>query len=348
MLRTMTLASFLMLAAASACTQSDTGPEQDARPEQASQAVSESRVISSPDTQEDFDAVSGFAVFEKLFGVVEGKRRNHTKGFCVEGTLSPVDPAIKTYSNSPLFTGVSSVIARVSHKGGKADPADDQYGLLGMGMEITPPDDDIHVIGMNTEHFFPVATSNEFIELLVAKIAGPEAVAAFAAKHPALGVYKKYHDALDKTVRPYEGTTYNSVNSFYLVDANGKKTAIRFSFVRSGREDIVVETHPDFFLENMQANIADGGVSWDMEVTLANPDDAVIDPSVQWTGDHRKIVAARFTAQTAMSESDGRCDELNFDPTVLSDGFAPTQDPMIQVRSMIYAIGVGKRLSERD
>ncbi len=305
-------------------------------------------LASLPAAAGEFDTEDGFAVFEKLFGVTEGKRRNHTKGFCVEGVLSPVNAAIKDYSSSPLFTGQSTVIGRVSHKGGKANPADDKFGALGLAMEVTTADDDLHVIALNTEHFFPVATSEEFIELLRAKATSKDATKAFAAKHPALKVYSKYHGALDKTLKPYEGTTFNSVNAFYLVDEKDKKTAMRFSFRPSGEEGIVVDTNPDFFLENMQANIAKGSVSWDMVVTLANPSDAVADPSVQWTGDHKEIVAARFTVKKAMAENEGRCDALNFDPTVLTDGFAPSEDPMLEVRSMIYALGVGKRLSEKE
>ncbi len=305
-------------------------------------------LASLPAAGGEFDTEGGFAAFENLFGVTEGKRRNHTKGFCVEGELTPVDEAIKAYSTSPLFTGTSDVIARVSHKGGKANPADDKYGLLGLSMEISTHDDDLHVIGMNTEHFFPVSTSEAFIELLRAKATGGDAVKEFAAAHPELKAYKAYHGALDKTLRPYEGTTYNSVNAFYLVNEAGEKTAMRFSFRPSGDEAIVVDTYPDFFLDNMQANIAQGTVSWDMVVTLANPGDPVADPSAQWTGDHTEIVAARFTANAAMSEEDGQCDAINFDPTVLSNGFEPSEDPMLQVRSMIYAHGVGKRLSEKE
>ncbi|MDA7963579.1 catalase [Ruegeria sp.] len=298
--------------------------------------------------EDDFDFESGFETFEKLFGVTEGKRRNHTKGFCVEGTLTPLDAAIKDYSNSPLFTGTSSVIARVSHKGGKANPADDTYDLLGLSMQITTPDDDLHVIAMNTEHFFPVSTSGAFIELLQAKVAGGDATKAFAAANPSLKKYSEYHGSLDKTLRPYEGTKYFSVNSFHLVNEAGEETPIRFDFRPSGEEGIVVETHPDFFLENMQANIANGGVSWDMVITLANPDDVIDDPSIQWTGEHTEIVAARFTAEAAMTEADGQCDEINFDPLVLSEGFAPSNDPMLEARSLIYAHGVGQRLSEKE
>jgi len=168
------------------------------------------------------------------------------------------------------------------------------------------------------------------------------------AENPELKVYSEYHAALDKTLRPHEGARYNSINSFYLVDASGQKTAMRFSFHPSGEDSIVVDTHPNFFLENMQTNIANGGVSWDMVVTLANSDDSINDPSAHWAGDHKTITAARFTAQKAMPESDGQCDRLNFDPLVLSEGFAPSNDPMLKVRSMIYAFGAVKRLSEKE
>ncbi|MEP4039242.1 catalase [Pseudophaeobacter sp.] len=305
--------------------------------------------VSLPAVAEDsFDVEGGFAAFENLFGVTEGMRRNHTKGFCVEGVLTPEDSAILEFSNSPMFKGASSVIARVSHKGGKSAPADDKYGLLGLSMQILTSDDDLHVIAMNTEHFFPVSNSEAFIELLRAKSSGGESVKAFAIANPSLRKYSEYHGGLDKTLRPYEGTKFFSVNSFLLVNEAGEETAIRFDFRPSGEEGIVVPTHPNFFLENIQANIANGGVSWDMVITLANPGDVVDDPSVQWTGTHTEIVAARFTAKTAMAENDGQCDEINYDPLILSQGFAPSGDPMLEARSQIYAHGISQRLSEKE
>ncbi len=36
-------------------------------------------------------ASDGVNTFEELFGVTEGKRRNHTKGFCFSATLKPKD-----------------------------------------------------------------------------------------------------------------------------------------------------------------------------------------------------------------------------------------------------------------
>ena len=41
----------------------------------------------------------------------------------------PTDSAVSQLSNSPIFSGTSKVYGRVSHKGGKANPADNQPSL---------------------------------------------------------------------------------------------------------------------------------------------------------------------------------------------------------------------------
>ena len=287
------------------------------------------------------------AAFENLFGVTKGKRRNHTKGYCIVGEFIPQDSAISDYTNSPIFAGVSKVKGRVSHKGGKSNPPDDKPGNYGLAFEITTADDDAHIINMNTEQFFPVSTTEAFIGLLEAKAAGKEATAAFAKNHPALKAYKTYHAALDKSLRPYEGATYNSINTFYLVSKSGERTPVRWSFIPSGEQGIVLDPTENFFFENMQANLKRGEVTWDMVVSFAVDGDDVLNPAIRWSDDNPQIVAAKLKVTSAVREADGTCDEMNFDPTVLSAGFEPSEDPMLQARAEIYALGVGRRLSEK-
>ena len=89
-------------------------------------------------------ATDGINTFEKLFGVTEGKRRNHTKGFCFSATLSPKNQNIQQYSNSNLFTENAQVIGRLSHKGGKYLAADNKPGEYGMGLSITTASNENH------------------------------------------------------------------------------------------------------------------------------------------------------------------------------------------------------------
>ncbi len=305
-------------------------------------------MVSAPTLADDHaKAQTNMAAFEKLFGVPEGKRRNHTKGFCFTGEFIPKNSEILAYTNSPIFKDKSLVSGRVSHKGGKNNPPDNKPGHYGLAFKIITTDDDVHIINMNTEHFFPVPTTEAFIELLQAKAVGAQAVAAFTQKHPELKVHKAYHAALDNSLRPYEGATYNSINTFYLVDDAGKKTAVRWSFVPSGKHGIVLDPTENFFFENMLANLSEGAVTWDMVISFAEEGDDILNPAIKWRDDNFKIVAATLKVTSVAREADGECDRMNFDPTLVSDGFEPSEDPMLRARSAIYALGASRRLSEK-
>lgn len=287
------------------------------------------------------------SVFEGTFGVTEGKRRNHTKGYCIIGEFVPLDAKILEYTNSPIFTQTSSVNGRVSHKGGKNNPPDNKFADYGLAFEITTPQDDTHIINMNTEDFFPTSTADVFIELVRLKGVDKAAVPEFVKAHPQIGIYSAHHGARDKTLTPYEGATYNSINSFYLVNDAGTRTAVRWAFVPSNDQGIVIEPSESFFFENMQANLAKGEVAWDMVVSLAQNGDDILDPAIRWSDDNPKITAAKLIVTSAVREADGVCDEMNFDPTLLTDGVEPSEDPMLAVRASIYASGIGRRLSEK-
>lgn len=285
--------------------------------------------------------------FEALFGVTEGKRRNHTKGFCFEGDLKPLNSSIKDLSNSSIFINTSKVYGRVSHKGGKANPADNIPGHYGLAFNITTSNSNIHMMSMNTEHFFPTSTVEDFIAFLEAKANGPKATKDFVKSHPEIQEYKKYHSALDDKLRPYEGATYNSINTFYLVNNQGEKTPVRWSFIPSGEHGLVKAPEENFFLDNMKANIKNGGVSWDMVLTIANESDDILNPHIKWSKDNQSMTVARLSVSKVTSENEGTCANMNFDPLVVSQGFAPSEDPMLAARSSIYAVGLGRRLSEQ-
>lgn len=291
-------------------------------------------------------AENAMQAFEDVFGVTTGKRRNHTKGYCIAGTFQRVDDQILSYSNSPIFTESATFLGRVSHKGGNSNPPDDVFGDYGLALEIETASGATHIMNMNTEDFFPVPTAEEFVALMQAKAQGAEAVAAFAQNSPELRAHKAHHSARDKTLRPYEGATYNSINSFYLVDEADTRTAVRWSFVPAGEHGIALDTSQTFFFENMQANLSKGEVAWDMIVRIAKPGDDILNPASLWEGDHLQITAAKLVVEAALHEEDSTCGEMNFDPLLLSDGFEPTEDPMLEARSAVYAIGVSRRLSE--
>jgi len=285
--------------------------------------------------------------FEKLFGVSKGKRRNHTKGFCFEADFIPEKGQIQNLSTSALFVSNSSVVGRLSHKGGNANAADNKMAEFGMGLSFSNDSGEPHLMSMNTLDFFPVATPEAFAELMRAKAAGKDAVKAFKAKSADLRKFKAYEANSKKELVAYEGSQFNSVNSFYLVDRNGKNTAVRWSFVPSQKHSLVVAQSQNFLFDNIKQNLKETTVSWDMIVTIANPDDVVDNATMQWQGEHQKVLAGRLRIKSVSSEAEGRCDSINFDPLVLSKGFQGSNDPLLKARSTSYAITFGRRMAEK-
>lgn len=285
--------------------------------------------------------------FEQVFGANKGKRRNHTKGFCFTGRLSPKDKMISQYSMSSLFKHDSEVIGRLSHKGGNAKAFDDKHADYGMGLSISTESGEKHLMSMNTLDFFPVQTPKAFAELMRAKANGSEAVAAFKKNSADLRRYGVHHAKKSKILTPYEGTTFNSINSFYLINENNQKTAVRWSFVPQNQQSLVVPQKHDFFYQNMQENLKAHPIVWDMVVTIANEIDDVNNAARAWEGSHTQIVAAELTVSSVATEENGKCEKINFDPLVLSKGFEPSNDPLLQARRNAYAVSFGKRISEQ-
>lgn len=96
----------------------------------------------------------------------------------------------------------------------------------------------------------------------------------------------------------------------------------------------------------MQSTLDSDDIRWRMELTLANEDDQLTDPSQPWTGPHQVISAGTLRLQTVDTETDADCRSINFDPLRLSNGVKPSDDPILQARSPAYAISFGKRSQE--
>lgn len=293
-------------------------------------------------------ATSTVDAFEKVFGVTKGKRRNHTKGFCFSAELVPLDSEIQAYSNSPLFQHPSKVIGRLSHKGGNPEAADHTPAEYGMGLSISNQFAGTHIMAMNTLDFFPVSTPEDFAELMKAKAIGKPAVKAFLKRSAEMQRFKAHAGKKDKTLLAYEGSTYNSLNSFYLVNEQGEKTAVRWSFEPAGKRQIVVEPKQDFFFENLQQNLQQGEVAWNMRVIFASPNDDINNAAIPWSKENKNVLAAKLMVKDISSEQNGRCHDINFDPLTLSQGFAASDDPILHARRPSYAVSFGRRMAEKN
>ena len=54
-----------------------------------------------------------------------------------------------------------------------------------------------------------------------------------------------------------------------------------------------------------------------------------------------------MTITSAMPQTGADCEKINYDPLVMSDGIAPTNDPVLLFRSPSYAVSARRRLESR-
>lgn len=293
---------------------------------------------------------------EGAFGVTPGQRRNHTKGTCASGEFVGT-PEAATYSRSVLFSGRTlPVVARFSLSGGNPNAPDTTKSARGMALEFKLPDGGVHHMTMLNTPVFGAAMPKTFFDQMVALKPDPatgkpdpEKLKAFKASHPDNAAQAGFLSEHNPPTS-FANSAYFGIHTFKFIDRNDKTTLVRWRFVPQDGEqrlsDEQLKSMPKDFLEQtLIKRTAEGPVRWDMLVTLGEPGDAETDPTITWPDNRKVIKAGTLTITSATPQKGAACETINFDPLVMSDGVAATDDPILRFRSPAYAVSFGKRLS---
>jgi catalase len=307
---------------------------------------------------EPFDQTSPDGVVSALitdFGPHPGFRKNHAKGLCAEGSFV-AEPEAAIYSRSGLFSGATiPVVARFSLGGGNPDAPDAGKGPRGMALEFRLADGSKqHMTMINSPTFFAMVPKTFLDQLLAAKPdpatgkPDPAALKAFAATHPdATGMTEFY--AEHNPPPSYANAAFFGIHTFKFIGKDGKTTLVKWRFVpEDGEKDLtdaeLKTVANDFLQPALIERVKQGPVRWDMRVTIGEPGDPETNPTLAWPKDRKEFKAGTLTISSAMPQQGGACNLINYDPLVMSDGIAPTDDPVLLFRSPSYAVSFVKRL----
>jgi catalase len=289
------------------------------------------------------------------FGVHPGSRKNHAKGTCATGSFVGLSEA-SSYSRSALFSGATiPVVARFSLGGGDPDAPDAGKGPRGMGLEFRLADGSKQHMTMINTPIFIAAVPKTFLENLIAAKPDPAtgkpdpaALKAFAAAHPeSAGMTKFFAD--HNPPPSYANSAFFGIHTFKFIDKDDKTTLVKWRFVPEDGEkaltDAELTSMPHDFLEQALIDrVKRGPVKWDMWVTVGEPGDPETDPTVLWPAGRKEFKAGTLAFTGATSQEGAECKNINYDPLVMSDGIAPTEDPVLLFRSPSYAVSFVKRL----
>ncbi len=293
---------------------------------------------------------------EGTFGVHSGERRNHIKGMCAEGKFVGNNEA-RRYSSSALFSGKPvPVIARFSVAGGNPKAPDTARSARGMALEFRLPGDKLQHITMINTPMFGSAHPQTFLDSILALKPdpatgkpNPEKLKAFKASHPD---NLAQADFFEKNNPPasYASSAYFGIHTFKFIDRQKRPTLVRWRFVPKDGEkrlsDAEMKTADTNFLEAALIDrVKKSPVQWDMIVTIGQAGDPEDNPTLAWPEGRKEIKAGTLTITSAMPQKEGKCGAINFDPLVMAEGIAPTNDPVLLFRSPSYAVSFSRRSS---
>jgi catalase len=296
-------------------------------------------------------ATQAVDALNKVYGTHPGFRANHAKGVVVAGSFKASPEAAKL-SKAILFSGKNiPVTVRFSDAGGVPNIPDGSPDANPHGMAIkyhqpNGSETDMVIVSLK---FFPVATGEDFRDLLLAIADSPPGAPKptrfeqFVAAHPAVP------QAFDTAHTPdsFAHEVFYGIDAFVLVDKAGKKQPVRYimqpeKVVHLSAEDAAKQA-PDFLVNELPTRIAKHPVVFHLKAQLAAPNDQTKDPTQPWPDDRKVVDLGTLTLNKPVDDGLAAQKKLLFLPGNVTDGIELSDDPLLGVRNGAYAVSYSRR-----
>jgi catalase len=293
------------------------------------------------------------ALVQLAGGIHTGYRFTHAKGIVATGTFTPAPGAASLSSAAHLRGAPVPVTVRFSDGTGLPQiPDTDPNGApRGMAIRFTLPGGGLTDIVANSHNGFFVGTGEDFLALLQAIAATkptsphPSPIEAFLGSHPrALKVIA------DSKALPVSFATlaFYGNNAFVFLDSAGTKRAGRYqiipvagvSYLDSAR---AAKADPNYLFADLPRRLARGPIKYRLFVQLANPGDPTNDGSVVWPRDRKRVELGTISVTTIAPNNAELQRSLRFNPIYLTSGIQLSDDPLVPLRSAVYALSVQHR-----
>lgn len=288
-------------------------------------------------------------------GPYQGLRANHTKGIVVTGSFTPSASAASLTKAAHLQSTPSKVTVRFSNAGGVPTIEDTNPGAnpRGIAIRFELPDGTITDIVGFSVNAFPVATPEAFLAFLNARIATkpdspkPTPVEKMIAETPSLQRFIAIPKPLPVSFATH---TYFGVNAFEFTNAKGEKHHVRYQIVPiNGQEllnaDQVAQASPNYLFEELPQRLKTGEAKFRLLAQVAAKDDVITDPTLVWPDDRKLVELGMLSLEVPVADNAAAEKALAFNPLILVDGIAPTNDPVLLARPAAYAVSVGRKLA---
>jgi catalase len=294
--------------------------------------------------------------FEQVYGRHDGFRRNHAKGLSARGTFASNGAGGQVCRAAVFATGTVPVIGRFSLSGGLPDQVDKPDTVRGLALMFLLPTGQQWRTAMVNIPVFPDNTPDGFYERLLASKPlpatgqpNPETMAAFLARHPETAAAMKIIKQSPPSAA-FADSTFHGLNAFLFTNAAGDTVPVRWTLIPqpsppSPPVPARLGTH-DYLFDALIEASARGPLTWRLILTIGERGDPTNDATKPWPDSRRSIDTGTVTIDAVQTEAPGNARDINFDPLVLPDGIAASDDPLLSARSAVYARSFTRRAEE--
>ncbi len=295
--------------------------------------------------------------FEQVNGPHPGFRRNHAKGVCVGGYFESNGRGDALSKASVFLPGRVPIIGRFSLAGGQPYVADEPPTVRGMAILFKLSDGEEWRTAMISIPVFTVNTPQGFYDQLLASALDPATgkpdparVNAFLVKHPesakAMQLIRGH-----PVSSGLENSTYYSLNAFRFINAKGAIVPVRWTMVPSQLFEPISPADPgqadkNYLFDALIASIHNKALQWHLVIIVGQPGDPTSDATLPWPSDRQQVDAGTLTIDHVESDDTSPARDINFDPLVLPNGIATSDDPLLSARSAAYSQSFTRREGE--
>jgi len=285
-------------------------------------------------------------------GVHTGFRFMHAKGLVVTGTFTPA-PGARSISTAAHFAKPVPVTVRFSDGTGVPTiPDTDTRGSpRGMAIRFMLPGGAFTDIVAISHNGFVVGTGEDFLAFLTAvahttpQSPHPNPVEQFLQAHPRA---LKFVQDVQPLPVSFATLAYFGNNAFVFVDSAGTKRAGRYQILPAAgiaTLDSVkaAKAGPDYLFQDLRRRLARGPVRFRLVAQMAGPGDKTSDGSLVWPADRKIVELGSLSLTTVAPNNEELQRTLTYNPIFLTPGIQLSDDPLVPLRSAVYALSVAHR-----
>lgn len=296
--------------------------------------------------------------FDTLFGLHPGFRPAHARGLMLTGTFTPAHEAA-TLTRAPHAIRESvPVTVRFSSSTGIPLIPDTDPNANPRGLAIRfHLGDHVHTdIVSHSADGFPTRTGEEFLEFLRAVAAtdpskpSPTPVEKFLGSHPGTLEFVQIPKPCPSS---FARETYFGVTAMKFTNEKDVSKYGRYRIIPDAGNDHLDDAttkakDPNFLYDELFTRIANGPISFTVQVQLAEDGDIVNDATQHWPADRPLFNLGKIVLTAPVADNAHEQKKIIFDPIPRVDGIDPSDDPLLELRAAIYLLSGRRRRQAPD